>query len=142
MKYLLILLLFLSCSPDVIYVKYLKDGDSFVTIWGEECRMAEIDSPEHNQFYGQQSKQFLENHILYRPIKIKRLGKDKFGRTLCQVYINNIWINKLMVDNGMSWAYKPKTSLMINQQIAKQKKIGLWKYPNPQNPYIYRKLKQ
>jgi micrococcal nuclease len=141
MRYLLLLILF-ACNTKG-YVNYVIDGDSFVTTTGKHIRLAEIDAPEvyhkntPDQFYGPEAKAFLKSHV-FNEVTLKEVSVDKYGRSVCQVYCNGIWINKLVVDSGYAWAYKPKTTLILNQQRACEHHLGLWQYPAT-NPYLFRR---
>ena len=137
MKYLAIILLFISCTSNV-KIKRIIDGDTIVTVTRERIRLAEIDAPESQQEYGQHAKQFLSNLILGKTIQIRRKGKDKYHRTIAELYYNGIWINKMMVDSGQAWAYIKYSSLYPDEIIARNKRLGLWAYPY-EAPFLYRK---
>lgn len=51
------------------------------------------------------AKEFLENLILNKVIQIEFLSNDKYGRALGIVYIKDININKLMVEQGYAKEY-------------------------------------
>jgi endonuclease YncB( thermonuclease family) len=52
-----------------------------------------------------EAKEFLENLILNKVVQIKFLSNDKYGRSLGIIYIKNIIINKLMVEEGFAKEY-------------------------------------
>lgn len=141
MRYLLILLLFACSSTNLTKVTYIIDGDTFVTSTGKHIRLAEIDAPEHDQMYGEQSKAALKAYIMHKRVELKEITVDNYGRSICEVYYKGQWINKLMVTNGFAWAYSPSTTLLPDQERAQQQRIGLWQYP-AENPYLFRKHNQ
>ena len=71
------------------------DGDTLV-INNEHIRLIGIDAPEIHGCKKSgcvagdpiKSKQSLENFVRNKPIKIKRFGNDKFGRTLAIITVN------------------------------------------------------
>lgn len=138
MKYILIILLFISCKEH-IKIKYVIDGDTVVTTKNEHIRLAGIDAPESKQFYGLQAKQFLIKLMANKTIQLKREGKGRYGRTIGKLYANGLYINKIMVDSGEAWAYKKYSSLYHNELIAKDHHLGLWEYNNPEPPFEFRK---
>lgn len=139
MKYLLTILLFIfiSCTSK-IRVKRVIDGDTLITSTNERIRLAQIDAPESKQFYGVQAKQFLSAMVLNKTIELKREGKGHYGRTIGKLYVDRHYINKIMIDSGMAWAYKRYSPLHKYELDARRNHIGLWKYSNPVPPFIYR----
>jgi micrococcal nuclease len=122
----------------------IVDGDTFVyeSYTGtQKIRMAYIDAPEHNQFFGDSSTLFLKQ---YEGMKanIEIIGGDKYGRKIAVLYVNNENINLKEIRLGYAWCYRYfcKDTTYINaENRARILKIGLWKYPNPINPYKFRK---
>jgi|SaaInlStandDraft_7_1057024.scaffolds.fasta_scaffold07130_7 endonuclease YncB( thermonuclease family) len=55
------------------------------------------------------AKQFLENLILDKVIKINFLKNDKYGRPLSTLFIEEININELMIQQGYANRYYGKT---------------------------------
>ena len=111
------------------------DGD---TVWATfylhnkiykfNIRLYGIDTPEmkppKNQenreseiIEAKKSKKYLENLILNKIVLIELLGKDKYGRILGNIIINNkklcfsekINVNKLMISKGLAYEYFGKT---------------------------------
>lgn len=68
-------------------------------------------------------------------------GQDQYGRWFGTIYHNNQNINKVMVRDGMAWAYK---KYVIDQEYfrlekqARDAKRGLWSHPNPIYPATFR----
>ena len=76
---------------------------------------------------------------------IKSSGKDRYGRTLGYIFIEDQAINTMMVRMGMAWWYRryDKTEELENaERYAKENKIGLWADPNPIAPWDWRKGKR
>ncbi len=126
-----------------VHVIRIIDGDSFVVRYDHtrvHVRLAGIDAPEMNQSYGPESKKYLANLILRKTILLLMQKKDKYGRILCDAYIEGIFINGHLVKNGYAWAYRPNhRSIYKSQTDARKKKLGLWNEKNPQSPWAWRK---
>lgn len=140
MKYLLIIILFVSCTSK-IKVKRVIDGDTVVSSSGERIRLAYEDAPEISQFYGKESKMYLSGLILNKTVLVKRKGKGKYKRTIGIIYLNGLNVNEQMIKAGMCWVYKKyNPEYLYNEElIARSKRLGLWKYNNPMPPCLFRK---
>lgn len=140
MKLLLVFsFILISCqNKQTVKVSRVYDGDTFYTTDDKIVRLAEIDCPEIGQEYGEEAKKFVSNLITDSVVSLLYKGEDIYGREVCEVYIKGVWLNKLLVDSGYAWAYKKYSSLYTNQLIAKNNRIGLWKYSYTP-PFIYRK---
>lgn len=155
-KYLLVPLLFLCAHTQADYygkVTYVYDGDTISVTKPNNAkyrvRLVNIDAPEvahkeksQAQPYSNQAKQYLMSMIMNQNVLIKEHGTDTYGRFLGEVYLNKLNVNKAMVANGYAWAYRYKLEDQEYSQLennARAKKIGLWKSPNPINPYEWRK---
>lgn len=140
MKYLsiiLLLFLFASCTYKSRCIR-CKDGDTIVLDNKEVIRLAEIDANELSQPGGNEAKLFLSSLILNKTIEVRKLGKDRYGRTIGKIWLNGLYINKIMVDSGQAVSYKKYSSLYPYELEAKQKHLGLWKYNNIVAPSIWR----
>jgi micrococcal nuclease len=74
-------------------------------------RLTGIDSPEirgktdMEKIHAQLAKQELSNLVLGKTVELKNVATEKYGRLLADVYINDIHVNKWMVDNGHAVLY-------------------------------------
>ena len=135
-----------TISGKVIVV---SDGDT-ITILDKssiqyKVRFEHIDAPEKGQAFGQKSKEFISQLIFGKTVKIKTEIKDRYGRHIGSVYLDEKFINLELVKAGLAWHYKKysKSQEFSNaEKIAKANKAGLWKEPHPVPPWDYRKLKQ
>ena len=127
-------------------ISKIKDGDSFVVIGNgikTEIRLNGIDCPEYNQPYGNIAKNFTSNY-LYHFIEYKTFGKDRYGRTIADIYINNSKLNELLVDKGLAWHYKAYSNdaiLAEKETSARISKVGLWSEGSPIPPWDWRRNK-
>ena len=96
--------------PSVI-VEECYDGDTCTTESGEKIRLACIDAPEirgknADPLKAKASKEFINNLLSNKKVKIKRIGKDRYGRTVAKIFIEGTNIQKLMVQNGFAKIYR------------------------------------
>ena len=126
---------------------FVVDGD---TVKGNidskriTIRLVEIDAPEMDQPFGVESKRFLEKLIENKKVTLIAEGKDRYGRTLGEVFVNKDNINEKMVKSGFAWVYDRyvKSSLLYSyQDEAKSKTLGIWQSENPIAPWVWRRKK-
>ena len=71
----------------------VSDGDTFTCLTSAKkqlkIRMNQIDAPEKKQVFGTASKNALSSYIFGKTVMLKTSGKDKYGRTIAEVYLNN-----------------------------------------------------
>ena len=124
----------------------VKDGDSLVVDVGSndiEVRLHGIDAPEWHQAYGDHSKQTLTSLVLHKNVSIHSVTTDSYGRTVAVVYLNAQNINVQMVEQGAAWWYRKfagsDNALKAAEQQARRQKRGLWRLPNPEPPWQWRR---
>lgn len=136
---IIVLITFAMCGSVERTVASVYDGDTFTMSDGERIRMAEMDAPEQSQTYGEEAREFLISKLRYGKVSLRPVAKDRYDRTVCNVYVDGVWINELMVREGYAWAYEKYSSLYPLQIEAKANKKGLWAHPPYIPPFIYRK---
>ena len=126
---------------------FVVDGD---TIKGNvdskriTIRLVEIDAPEMDQPFGVESKRFLKKLIENKKVTLISEGKDRYGRTLGELFVNKDNLNETMVKSGFAWVYDRyvKSSLLYSyQDEAKSKTLGIWQSENPIAPWVWRRKK-
>lgn len=124
------------------------DGDSLVAnINGSETRirLAYIDTPEHNQPWGIQSKAALMILLKGANPQFRVVDRDRYGRFVSEVWVGNRSINEAMVRLGQAWAYEryvpPALKLRYRSLMksARGSRAGLWNAPAPVPPWDWRK---
>ncbi len=90
---------------NVVHVERVIDGDTIVA--NESIRLLGINSPERGELYYNEAKEYLEELILNKTIKLEfgKERKDKYNRILAYVYYNNKNINLELVQNGYANYY-------------------------------------
>ena len=134
----------------------ITDGDtlSFMSESQEKLkiRLAEIDTPEKGQPFGQKSKDTLSHLAFNKQASIEKLDVDRYGRIVARVYVEQddakpLNVNKTMVASGAAWVYRQylrDESLLELEALAKEEKRGLWALPEAQKipPWEWRKRSQ
>ncbi len=132
------------------------DGDTIEvieqpTIAPVKVRLAQIDAPEKAQDYGVVSKVNLADMVLNKEVVVEFDKKDRYGRVLGQVYLEELEsdgevhrydVNLAQVASGMAWVYKDypyQLHYLAAETEARNGKKGLWKDPFPLPPWYYRK---
>ncbi len=85
---------------ETVHVKKVIDGDTFHTASGEKIRILNLYCPELNEENGEFAKKYLEKLIEDEKVVMEVDSKDKYGRTLARVYLNDILISDLLVKEG------------------------------------------
>lgn len=108
-------------------------------------RLAEIDAPEKSQAFGTRSKQALAATIFRQLVAVKTTGLDRYGRTIGTISVDGQSVNRMMVAQGMAWAYRKylvDRSLLDVEAAARSDRVGLWVDSNPTAPWEWRKKKR
>lgn len=138
-----------SCTMDTPDGKVVGviDGDTFdMMLDGKKTRvrMFGIDAPERRQDYYQKSKQALSDMIFGEVVRIESKSRDRYKRTLAEVYVRDKWINREMVVQGMAWHFKRYSSdsrIAAAEKEARNARRGLWSM-KAVAPWEFRSRKQ
>ena len=92
-------------------IKNCYDGDTCTTIDGERIRLACIDTPEikgkkADPIPAKEARDFLNNLLVNKKVSIKRITKDRYGRTVGELFKNGLNIQKMMVEKGHGKIYE------------------------------------
>ena len=87
------------------------DGDTCTTIDGEKIRLACIDTPElkgkkANPIRAKEARDFLNNLVINEEVSIKRITKDRYGRTVGELFKNGINVQELIVKKEYGKIYE------------------------------------
>ena len=97
-------------------IKSCYDGDTCTTTDGEKIRLACIDTPElkgkrADPIPAEKARDFLNDLLINEEVSIRRITKDRYGRTVAELFNGNINIQKLLVDKGYGQIYKKYSNL-------------------------------
>ena len=129
----------------------ISDGDTFKLLAAGnqqiKVRLAEIDTPESKQPYGNKAKQELSSLIFGKTVTVTVVDTDRYGRTVGRVFINTLDVNAEMIRRGAAWVYRKYAkdqSLFQLEAQAKQEKRGLWNLPDSERipPWEWRHAKR
>ncbi len=100
---------FESKNKNVI-IESCYDGDTCTTREGEKIRLACIDTaelrgPKSQPTKAKAARDFLNNLIAGKEVFIKRINKDRYGRTVAELSINGKNIQKTMFKSGYAEIY-------------------------------------
>ena len=146
----LLLTLALACSlPAYAHqVIGIADGDTLTLLVDQRpvrIRLANIDAPEKSQAFGERAKQSLSDLCFGKEARYTPQEVDRYGRTVAVVTCGGIEANRSQVERGMAWVY-PKynkdATLPAIQEVARAKRRGLWRDPDPLPPWEFRKQKR
>jgi len=116
------------------------DGDTFVLKNGQHVRLIGINAPElHHpvlgeQPFGKEAKEHLEKLIKGKKVRLEFdvQTHDKYGRLLAYVYVDKIFVNAKMVEDGYAQVMtvppnvKYQELFLKLQREAMEKGRGLW----------------
>ena len=113
----------------------VADGDTVTVLMDNKIqhkiRLAEIDTPEKAQPYGQTAKQALSDYVYRQRVKVEVETTDRYGRIVGWLIRlkDNLNVNQQMVRDGHAWVYtKYSRSRVLRAYEKDAEKIseGLW----------------
>jgi endonuclease YncB( thermonuclease family) len=124
----------------------ITDGDTLTLLVDRQqvrVRLAQIDAPESSQPYGKKAKAALSALAFGKQARIEVVDIDRYGRTIGEVFVEGIDVNREMVRAGHAWAYTKyshTTEIIELENSARAAKQGLWALPDNQRepPWIWR----
>lgn len=124
----------------------VSDGDTIKVLHNGlpvKVRLYGIDCPEKGQDYGNRAKQFTSNLVFGKQVTIREIENDRYGRSVCWVWTDDVNVNKELLRSGLAWWYKKyapyRFDLFRLELIARQNKSGIWSQPHPVEPWVFRK---
>ena len=101
----------LFASLPIVFIKDCYDGDTCTTLNGEKIRLACIDTPElkgwnADPIPAKEARDFVNKLVANEKVSIKRITNDKYGRTVGELFKNEVNIQELIVEKGYGEIYK------------------------------------
>jgi micrococcal nuclease len=126
-----------NTDDQLFLVTKVIDGDTFQIASGEKVRLIGIDTPESTikkECFGKESSDYLKQLIDQKYVKLEKdiSETDKFDRLLRYVYIDQLFVNKTLVENGYATiaTYPPDVAhvetFLDSQRLAQENNLGLW----------------
>jgi len=110
----------------------VQDGDSLIVeVEGERLRIriAGIDAPEYGQPWSRRAREALKQRVAARSVRINAVTVDVYGRTVGEVYADDVCVGCELVRDGHAWAYRrydPDPVLLELEEAARDARRGLW----------------
>ena len=126
------------------------DGDTIEVLAGQErkkIRLAGIDTPERGQPWAGQAKAALSARVFGRDVRINEVAVDRYGRTVGEVYADDVCVGCELVREGHAWVYRQFTQdrvLLDLEAEARAEGRGLWALPESQRvpPWEWRRARR
>ncbi len=159
-KVLLVLPLLSAPSSTIAQITHatvvsIGDGDTLrVRKSGQvtTIRLACVDAPERAQSpWGQQSTSRLKQLLPPgTPVQVRTLTRDRYGRTVAELYVGKQSVNLQMVKQGQAVVYRQylkgcaatKDQYLQAETQAKKQRLGFWNQRSPVIPWDYRRGKR
>ena len=155
-KLIALILVLTSCTINAATLQGkvvgVADGDTITVLDANNkqhtVRLQGIDAPEKDQAFGQKSKQSLNQLVHSKQVTIEFQKKDKYGRTVGKVLLNDTDMCLAQIKLGMAWHYKQYASEQSiedrdiyaqAEQNAQNQASGLWKEKTVTPPWEFRK---
>ena len=125
----------------------VKQGGKTITV-----RLGCIDAPESAQTpWVQQSANRLKQLLpASQAVQMREIERDRYGRTVAELYLGNQSVNLMMVKEGQAVVYQDYLSgcadtqdqYLATEAQAKAQRLGFWNQDNPVMPWDYRRGKR
>ncbi len=128
-------------DQEIFKVSYVIDGDTIKLENGEKVRLIGINAPESGQPYFNKAREKLTKLVLGKRVRLEKdvEDRDRYGRLLRYVFVDNLFINLEMVRSGFanSWTCSPnvkyQNEISAAEREAREKQIGLWQPSEEEN---------
>lgn len=140
-----VILLSLFLTPDLTgRVVSVTDGDTLAILVDQKritIRLDGIDAPEKSQAFGTRSRQSLADLVFGKSVRVVTKSKDRYGRTIGVVYLDDMNVNAKQIENGLAWHYKKYSKDPDLDRLERESRAarrGLWSDPAPVEPWNFR----
>jgi endonuclease YncB( thermonuclease family) len=113
-----------------------------------KVRFACIDAPELKQPLGEESRNYLRSMINEAggKVKVQIVDTDRYGRSVAELWTKSGLLQSRMTAAGMAFAYDQYSkdcpnwdAVKSSEKAASELKVGVWRSPNFERPWNYRK---
>ncbi len=107
------------------------DGDTLELATGEKVRLLGINAPEMNEGNYELARKSLAKAVEGKDVSFESKDKDRYGRVLAWVYLEDLSVNLGMIQSGLAHAYFPEYSRYEQvfreaEEQAREKGLGIW----------------
>ena len=99
------------------------------------------------QPFSDKAQRFLSDQVKGQEVEARCFEKDRYGRSVCELFRHGTSVNALLVREGWAWAnqasnkrYLRDKSLIDLEQQARSARRGLWAAANRVPPWEWRKV--
>ncbi len=131
----------------------ITDGDTLYVLDANyqqhKIRLAGIDAPERKQAYGLASRKHLASIVAAQQVTIEYQKRDRYGRIVGKVLVDDVDACLEQVKAGFAWHYKKyeHEQSREDQRLyadaenkARDERLGLWRENDPIPPWEHRQL--
>jgi hypothetical protein len=110
-------------------------------------RLFGIDTPERGQPWADKARQALARRVFGKQVRVNDVATDRYGRTVGEVYADNVCVGCELVREGNALVYRKYTDDPILYELeaeARTARRGLWSLPEAQRvpPWQWRQAGQ
>jgi len=121
-------------NENAVLVTHVIDGDTVEIEGGYRVRYIGIDTPEKGEPYYWEASEANRNLVEGKKVRLEKdvENKDKYGRLLRYVWVDNMMVNAELVRLGYAYSYsyppniKYQTYFLQLEEEAREHKRGLW----------------
>lgn len=123
----------------------IADGDTLTILVDArqiKVRLAEIDTPERGQPYGQRARKTLGNLVFGETVRVEFVDWERYGRMVGRVHLDGLDVNAEMVRQGYAWAYRKYLTdprILELEHEARMGRRGLWGGDSNVPPWEWRR---
>lgn len=136
--FVFLLSVFVNCTPQASGKSYLVvraiDGDTVELSGGAKLRYIGIDTPEKGEPFYKEAKTYNRQLVEGKRVKIEYdvQEKDRYGRLLGYVYVDDYFVNAEMIKEGLAFLYTYPPNVRYSdyfvklQKSAREEGKGVW----------------
>jgi endonuclease YncB( thermonuclease family) len=87
----------------------ITDGDTLTLLVDRtqhKIRLAQIDTPERAQPWGNKAKRALSKKVHRKTVTVRVSDTDRYGRLIGEIWLGDRDINRELIREGYAWAYR------------------------------------
>ena len=127
------------------HVTHFKDARTFRIVDDRgvihQLALGAVEPPERGQPYFKEALARVTELLKGKDIVVKHRYFDQKGQLLGQIYVDGVWVNKILAEEGLAWYGDPDGDAPELKAVAAQAKRenkGLWKNERAVPPWLHR----
>lgn len=129
-------------GAEELRVVRVSDGDTFTGLDAAnrqiKIRLHGIDAPETRQAFGTAARKSLAHLIAGKTVSVAEVDRDRYGRVVARVRVDDLDVNREQVARGMAWRferYDRQNEFGQAEARARGARAGLWADAAPIPPW-------